>query len=109
MAASIIYLFMYFLFILFYIFIDTHYIMIRYPCVDCGERFTTGRGRSGHQCGRPKPPPRKRVRTNDPSGLEETGALNELFKIINIPISATTPAITEELEGEMERLGDILR
>ena len=84
--------------------------MIRYPCEDCGEKFSTGRARAAHQCGRPQPPC-KRARGSAPNtdGLDETTALDGLLKIINIPISATTSAVTEELEGEMSRLADILR
>ena len=84
----------------------------RYTCEDCGAKFSTGRARTAHQCGRAPPPPKRR-REDGPSSSREgenvQTAVNDLFKIINIPITPTTPAVTEELEGEMDRLADILR
>ena len=88
--------------------------MHRYPCEDCGKRFTTGRARSLHQCGRPTPP-QKRARTVAPSSSDcsddeaTVSAVDGLFKIIEIPISTTTPAVVEELQNELDRFSDILR
>ena len=87
----------------------------RYPCTDCGEKFTTGRARNQHHCGRPTRQPKRR-RTDgagpshdhqDPEGTRS--AMDGLFKIINLNISSDSPAVGEILGNETEKLADILR
>ncbi len=86
----------------------------RYPCLDCGEKFTTGKARDTHKrssCGRPMPPAKRR-RTAAPSHQDPEGttsALDGLFKVINLPFIPNSPAITETLHAETERIADILR
>ena len=87
----------------------------RYPCPDCEQKFTTGRARDQHrpQCGRPQPPAKRR-RTDGagPSNQNPEGtraALDGLFKMIDLKITSTSPAVMETLQNEAERLADILR
>ncbi len=89
-------------------------IICRYPCLDCGEKFTTGKARDTHKrssCGRPMPPSKRR-RTAGPSHQDPEGttsAVDGLFKIIELSSIPNSPAVTETLHAEAERIADILR
>ena len=84
----------------------------RYTCEDCGQQFSTGRARTAHQCGRVPPPPKRR-REDAPSSSRGEGnvrsAVDDLFKIIEVPITSSGPAVLEYLQSERERFADILR
>ena len=83
---------------------------IRFNCINCGERFNTGRSRDIHRvkCGKLQASSkRRRVDTSDPP--DTTTAIGGLFKIIEFSSNLDTPLIIEALHEETERLSDILR
>ena len=84
----------------------------RYPCEDCGVRFTTGKARKVHRCSRLQPPTNsKRRRTagpsRDPEGTAST--VNDLFKTIMILPTTSSCDVVGALHAETPRIADILR
>ena len=90
--------------------LNCHIDYCRYPCDDCGERFTTGRLRNAHRCTRPQQPAKRRRTTgpaSDPAGT--TSAVDGLFKTIEILPATSTINVVEALHAETDRIADILR
>ena len=84
----------------------------RYPCEDCGIRFTTGKARKVHRCSHLQAPTNsKRRRTagpaHDPEGT--ASAVNDLFKTIMILPTTSSCDVVEALHAETPRIVDILR
>ncbi len=57
-------------------------------------------------------PPSKRRRTTGPTNQDPEGttsAVNGLFKVIELPYITNSPAISETLHAETDRIADVLR